>query len=79
MLSFRKPQSVVLIDKIVYTNDVKKLLVTLRQFTKLSIDTNKELNFIINCGQGVIDILKKIKKKNQINRDQYNKLSPAVS
>ena len=35
-----------MIDKIVYTNSVKKLLANPRQFEKLSIDPNKGLNFI---------------------------------
>ena len=48
----------VFIDKIVYTNGIKKVLVNLRQFEKLSIDPNKELNFTLNCEQKVTDILK---------------------
>ena len=66
-------------DKIVYSNGVKKLLADLRQFAKLSIDPNKELNFVLNCGQKVIGILKEIKNKNQIIEDQYNELCPVVS
>ena len=38
-----KGNSVVLIDKIVYTNGIKKLLDNPRQFEKLSIDPHKEL------------------------------------
>ena len=68
-----------MIDKIVYTNDIKKLLDNPRQFEKLSIDPNKELNFILNCELKVIDILKEIKNKNQINKDIYNKLRPVGS
>ena len=74
-----KGNSVVLIDKIVYTNGIKKLLDNPRQFEKLSIDPDKELNFILNCEQKVIDILKEIKNKNQINEDLYNKLRPVGS
>ena len=39
------------------------------QFEKLSIDPNIELNLILNCEQNVIDILKEIKNKKQINED----------
>ena len=74
-----KGNSIVLIDKIVYTNGIKKLLDNPRQFEKLSIDPNKELNFILNCELKVIDILKEIKNKNQINKDIYNKLRPVGS
>ena len=74
-----KGKSVVLIDKIVSTSGVKKLLDNSRQFEKLSIDPNKELNFILNCEQIVIDIIKEIKNENQINEDLYNKLRPVGS
>ena len=66
-------------DKTVYSNGVKKLLADLRQCAKLSIDSNKELNFVLNCDQKVIGILKEIKNKNQIIEDQYNELHPVVS
>ena len=68
-----------MIDKIVYTNDIKKLLDNTRQFEKLSIDPSKELNFVLNCEKKVIDILKEIKNKNQIIEDLYNKLRPVGS
>ena len=66
-------------DKIVYSNGVKKLLADLSQFAKLSIDPNKELNFVLNCDQNIIGILKETKSKNQIIEDQYNELRPVVS
>ena len=53
-----KGNSVVSIDKIIYTNGIKKLLDNFRQFEKLSSDPNEELIFILNCEQKVIDILK---------------------
>ena len=68
-----------MIDKIVYTNDIKKLLDNPRQFKKLNIDPSKELNFVLNCEQKFIDILKEIKNKNQINEDLYTKLRPVGS
>ena len=57
-----KGNSFILIDKIVYTNGIRKLSDNLRQFKKLSIDLSKELKFIFNCEQKVSDILKEIKK-----------------
>ena len=36
-----KGNSVVFVDKMVYNNDIKKLLNNPRQFGKLSIDPNK--------------------------------------
>ena len=65
-----------MIDKIFYTNNVKEFLDNPRQFEKISTDSNKELNFIVNCEQKVLDILNEIKNKNQINTDLYYKLRP---
>ena len=67
-----KGNSFLLIDKIVYTNGIQKVLDNPKQFEKLSIDQIKGLNFILNCEQKVIDI-RKLKNKNQINEDVYNK------
>ena len=74
-----KGNSVVLIDKFVYTNGIKNFLDNPRQFKKLNIDQNKQLNSILNCEQKVIDIFKEIKNKNPINKDLYNKLRPVDS
>ena len=71
MLSSRnsdKGNSVVFIDKIVYTNDIKKFLDNPRQFEKLCIDPNKESIFIFICEQKVIDILKDNKTKIKLMR-----------
>ena len=67
-----KGNSVVLIDKILYTNGIKKLIDNPRKFEKLSFDANEQLHFIFYFEQIVIDILKEIKNKNQINEDLYN-------
>ena len=76
---YDKGNSVVLIDKIVCTNGIKKLLDNSRQFEKLSIDPSRKLNFILNWEQNVIEIVKEIKNKNQINEDIYKKLRPVGS
>ena len=60
--------SVVLIDKIVSTNGIKKLLDNPRQFEKLSINPSKELNFILNCEQKVMAFLMKLKIKIRLMR-----------
>ena len=68
-----------MIDKIVYTNSVKKLLANPRKFQKLSIDLNEELNFILNYDKEVTDILKEIKNKYQNNENLYKKFCPVGS
>ena len=73
-----KGNSVVLIDKILYTNGIKKLIDNPRKFEKLSFDANEQLNFIFYFEQIVIDILKEIKNKNQINEDLYNNYAQLV-
>ena len=56
-----KGNSVVLIDKIIYTSDIKKLLDNSEQFEKLRIDLNKELNFNLNCKKKSLTFLRKLK------------------
>ena len=73
-----KGNSVVLIDKIIYTNGIKKLIDNPRKFEKLSFDANEQLNFIFYFEQIVIDILKEIKNKNQINEDLYNNYAQLI-
>ena len=70
-----KGNSVLFINEIIQAN-VEKLLANLKQFTTLSTDQNKEIIFILHCEQKVIEILKEIKNKNQINEDLQNKLRP---
>ena len=74
-----KGNSVVLIDKFVYTNGIKNFSDNPRQFEKINIDQNKKLNFILNCEQKVTEIFKEIKNKNPINKNLYNKLRPVDS
>ena len=74
-----KGNSVLFINKIIQANDVEKLLANLKHFTTLSTDQNKEIIFILHCEQKVIEILKEIKNKNQINEDLQNKLRPVGS
>ena len=68
-----------MIDKVVSTNGIKKFLNNPRQLEKLIIELNKELNFILNCAQKVIDFVQEIKNKNQINEDLHNKVRPVGS
>ena len=74
-----KGKSVVILNKDVYTSRVKTLLSDHTKFEKLKIDPNKELNFIINSELRVKEVLKEIKKKNQIDQEQYFKLCPSGS
>ena len=74
-----KGKSVVILNKDVYTSRVKTLLSEHTKFEKLKIDSNKELNFIINSELRVKEVLKEIKKKNQIDQEQYFKLCPSGS
>ena len=63
-----KGNSVVLIDKVVYSNDIKNLLDSPREFEKLNIDPNKELNFILNCEEKSLTLLRKLKIKMRLMR-----------
>ena len=63
-----KGNSVVLIDKIIYTSDIKKLLDNSGQFEKCRIDLNKELNFILNCKKKSLTFLRKLKMQVRLMR-----------
>lgn len=57
--------NIALIDKNVNTNEVKGFLVNPREFEKLIIDSNKELNFILNRDQQIFDIFKEVSNNKQ--------------
>ena len=49
------------------------------KFKNIPAAPDKDLNYIINSEKRVSDILKKLKTKNAINEETYNKLRPLSS
>ena len=58
---------------------VETLLKDSSKFKNIPIAPNKDLNYIINSEKRVTDLLKKLKNKNVISEETYNKLRPVGS
>ena len=49
------------------------------KFKSIPAASDKDLNYVINSGKRVTDLLKKLKNKNTIPEETYNKLRPVGS
>ena len=58
---------------------VETLLKDYSKFKNIPVVPNKDLNYIINSEKRVTDLLKKLKNKNAISEETYNKLRPVGS
>ena len=64
---------------LIFTTKVEALLKDSSKFKNIPIAPNKDLNYIINSEKRVTDLLKKLKNKNTISEETYNKLRPVGS
>ena len=62
-----------------YLKSVETLLKDYSKFKSVPIAPDKDLNYIINSEKRVTDLLKKLKNKNVISDETYNKLKPVDS
>ena len=69
-----KGNTIVILDKDSYLKSVETLLKDSSKFKNIPIAPNKDLNYIINSEKRVTDLLKKLKNKNAISEESYNKL-----
>ena len=74
-----KGNTIVILDKDSYLKSVETLLKDSSKFKNIPIAPNKDLNYIINSEKRVTDLLKKLKNKNAISEETYNKLRPLAS
>ena len=74
-----KGNTIVILDKDSYLKSVETLLKDSSKFKNIPIAPNKDLNYIINSEKRVTDLLKKLKNKNAISEESYNKLRPVGS
>ena len=74
-----KGNTIVILDKDSYLKSVETLLKDSSKFKNIPIAPNKDLNYIINSEKRVTDLLKKLKNKNAISEETYNKLRPVGS
>ena len=62
-----------------YLKSVETLLKDSPKFENIPVVPDKDFNYIINSEKRVTDLLKKLKNKNVISKEIYNKLRPVVS
>ena len=74
-----KGNTIAILEKDSYLQSVETLLKGSSKFKNISIVPNKDLNYIINSEKRVTDLLKKLKNKNVISEETYNKLRPIGS
>ena len=74
-----KGNTIVILDKDSYLKSVEALLKDSSKFQSIPVAPDKDLNYIINSAKRVTDLLKKLKNKNAIIKETYNKLWPVGS
>ena len=74
-----KGNTIVILDKDYYLKSVETLMKDSSKFKNIPIAPDKDLNYITNSEKRVTDLLKKLKNKNIISEETYNKLTPVGS
>ena len=74
-----KSNTIIILDKDSYLKSVETLLKDSFKFKNIPVAPVKDLNYIINSEKRVTDLLKKLKNKNAISEETYNKLRPVGS
>ena len=74
-----KGSTIVILDKASYLKLVETLLKDMLKFKSIPVAPDKDLNYVINSEKTVTDLLKKLKNKNAISEETYNKLRPVGS
>ena len=73
-----KGNAIVILDKDSYLKSIETLLKDSSKFKNIPVAPDKDLNYI-NSEKRVTDLLKKLKNKNAISDETYNKLRPVGS
>ena len=74
-----KGNTIVILDKDSYLKSVETLLKDSPKSKNIPVAPDKNLNYIINSEKNATDLLKKLKNKNAISEETYNKLTPVCS
>ena len=74
-----KGNTIVILDKDSYLKLVEPFLKDSSKFKNIPVAPNKDVNYVINSEKRVSDLLKKLKNKNAISEETYNKLKPVGS
>ena len=74
-----KGNTIDILDKDSYLKSVETILKDSSELKKIPVVPDKDLNYIITSEKRVTDLLKKLKNKNTISEETYNKLRPVGS
>ena len=74
-----KANTIVILDKDSYLILFETLLKDSSKCKSIPVAPDKDLNYVINSEKRVTDLLKKLKNKNAISEETYNKLRPVGS
>ena len=70
---------IIILDKDSYLKSVETLLKDSSKFKNIPVACDKDLNYIINSDKRSTNLLEKLKNKNAIHEETYNKLGPVGS
>ena len=70
-----KGNTIVILDKDSYLKSVETLWKDSSKFKSIPVAPGKGLNYVINSEKRVADLLNKLKNKNAVSEEIYNKLS----
>ena len=79
ILKAGKGNTIVILDKDSHLKSIETLQKDYSKFNNTPVARDKDLNYIINSEKRVTDLLKKLKNKNAISEETYNKLRPVGS
>ena len=74
-----KANTIVIFDKDTHLKSVETLLKDSSKFKNIPVAPDKDLNYVTDSEKRLTDLLKKLKNKNKISEETYNKLSPVCS
>ena len=74
-----KGNTIVILDRDSYLKSVETLLTGSSKFKNIPVRPDKDLNYIISFKKRITELLKKLKNKNAISDETYNKLRPVGS
>ena len=74
-----KDNTVVLLNRKDYISKMKLILADISKFKKIQTDDNKVLNHLIHMENKIVELLKRLKEKQEISDKVYNELYPTGS
>ena len=74
-----KGNTIAILDKDSYLKPVETFMKDSSKLKNIPVAPDKDLNYILNSEKKVTDLLKKLKNKNAISEETYDKLRPVSS